>query len=182
MKIIEKASETEALANQVPDTGGVYIVPAFNGLSSPYWDPYARGTIIGITRGTTREHLTRAVLESIAYQTRDLLEAMISDSGNKLSSLRVDGGATANNFLMQFQADLLGIPIEKPVITEMTALGVAYLAGLGAGLWQSQDEIAAQWKIARVFEPKMSEDRREALYAVWKKAVERSFGWAKYGV
>lgn len=180
MKIIEKASETEALANQVPDTGGVYIVPAFNGLSSPYWDPYARGTIIGITRGTSREHLARAVLESIAYQTRDLLEAMISDSGNKLSSLKVDGGATANNFLMQFQADLLGIPIEKPVITEMTALGVAYLAGLGAGFWQSQDEIATQWKIARVFEPKMSEDRREALYAVWKKAVERSFGWAKY--
>jgi len=179
MKIIEKASETEALANQVPDTGGVYIVPAFNGLCSPYWDPYARGTIIGITRGTTREHLARAVLESIAYQTRDLLEAMISDSGNKLRSLRVDGGATANNFLLQFQADLLGIPIEKPIITEMTALGVAYLAGLGAGFWHSQDEIAQQWKIAKVFEPKMSADQSEALYAVWKKAVERSFGWAK---
>lgn len=180
IKIIKKASDTEQLANQVPDTGGVYVVPAFTGLCTPYWDPYARGTIVGITRGTTREHLARAALESIAYQTRDLIEAMASDSGNKLSSLRVDGGATVNNFLMQFQADLLGIPIEKPVITEMTALGAAYLAGLGTGFWHDKEQIAKQWKVARIFEPKMSEEKREKLYHGWKKAVERSFGWAKY--
>jgi len=180
IKIIKKASDTEQLANQVPDTGGVYVVPAFTGLCTPYWDPYARGTIVGITRGTTREHLARAALESIAYQTRDLIEAMASDSGNKLSSLRVDGGATVNNFLMQFQADLLGIPIEKPVITEMTALGAAYLAGLGTGFWRDKEQIAKQWKVARIFEPKMSEEKREKLYHGWKKAVERSFGWAKY--
>ena len=180
IRIIEKASDTEQLANEVPDTGGVYVVPAFTGLCSPYWDPYARGIIVGITRGTTREHIARAALESIAYQSRDIIEAMVSDSGKKLTSLRVDGGATANDFLMQFQADILGTPLEKPVITEMTGLGAAYLAGLETGFWQNKQEIAAQWKMERTFEPKMSEDKRETLYHGWKKAVERSFGWAKH--
>jgi glycerol kinase len=134
---------------------------------------------VGITSGTSREHLARAGLESIAYQSRDIIDAMISDSGKKLDSLRVDGGATANEFLMQFQADLLGIPLEKPVVTEMTAFGAAYLAGLEVGLWQSLEAIAQQWKIAKVFEPRMSEDQREGLYAGWKNAVARSFDWAK---
>lgn len=180
LKIIEKASDTEKLARSVEDTGGVFIVPAFNGLSSPYWDPYARGTIVGITRGTSREHIARAALDSIAYQTRDLVDAMVSDSGITLKSLRVDGGATANQYLLQFQADILGIPIEKPLITEMTALGAAYLAGLALGFWQDKEEIAAQWKIEKVYEPRMSEDMREELYAAWKRAVERSFRWAQH--
>lgn len=179
MKIIEKASDTEPLASQVADTGGVYIVPAFTGLCSPYWDPYARGTIVGITRGTSREHLARAALESIAYQTRDIIEAMVSDSGKELTSLRVDGGATANDFLMQFQADILDVPLEKPVIIEMTGLGAAYLAGLGTGFWQDKEQLAHQWKLGKTFEPRMSEDQRETLYHGWKRAVERSFGWAK---
>jgi len=180
IRIIEKASDTEHLANQVVDTGGVYVVPAFTGLCSPYWDPYARGTIIGITRGTTREHIARAALESIAYQSRDVIEAMVSDSGKELSSLRVDGGATANDFLMQFQADILGIALEKPVITEMTGLGAACLAGLGTGFWDDKKQIAEGWKLGKVFEPRMAEDQRETLYHGWKKAVERSFGWAKH--
>jgi glycerol kinase len=180
LKIIESAAETEPMAQSVADTGGVYIVPAFNGLSCPYWDPYARGTIVGITSGTSREHLARAALESIAYQSRDVIEAMINDSGKQLDSLRVDGGATANEFLMQFQADLLGMPIEKPVVTEMTAFGAAYLAGLAVDLWQSPEEISQQWKIAKVYEPRMSGDQRERLYAGWKNAVTRSFDWAKH--
>jgi glycerol kinase len=180
LKIIESAAETEPMAQSVADTGGVYIVPAFNGLSCPYWDPYARGTIVGITSGTSREHLARAALESIAYQSRDVIEAMINDSGKQLDSLRVDGGATANEFLMQFQADLLGMPIEKPVVTEMTAFGAAYLAGLAVDLWQSPEEISQQWKIANVYEPRMSGDQRERLYAGWKNAVTRSFDWAKH--
>ena len=179
LKIIDRAADTEPMAQSVSDTGGVYIVPAFSGLCCPYWDPYARGTIVGITSGTSRAHIARAVLESIAYQSRDIIEAMMSDSNQEITSLRVDGGATANEFLMQFQADMLGIPIEKPVVTEMTALGAAYLAGLEVGLWQSQEEISQQWKIARVFEPGMSEDQRDGLYAAWKNAVQRSFGWAK---
>lgn len=180
LKIIESAAETEPMAKSVADTGGVYIVPAFSGLCCPYWDPYARGTIVGITSGTSREHLARAVLESIAYQSRDIIDAMINDSGKQLDSLRVDGGATSNEFLMQFQADLLGIPIEKPVVTEMTAFGAAYLAGLAVDLWQSPEEISQQWKIDKVYEPRMSEDQRERLYAGWKNAVTRSFDWAKH--
>jgi glycerol kinase len=140
---------------------------------------YARGIIVGITRGTTDAHIARSALESIAYQTRDILGCMQQDTGHKAASLRVDGGATASDFLMQFQADILGIPIEKPAVTEMTALGAAYLAGLGCGFWQSRDEIAAQWRIEKVFEPKMSEDQRESLYAGWQRAVKRSFGWAR---
>lgn len=178
IKIIENAAQTEAMAQSVPDTAGVYVVPAFTGLCAPYWDMYARGLIIGITRGTTREHIARATLESMAYQTRDVLDAMVADSGRVLGSLRVDGGAVRNNFLMQFQADILGVPVVRPVVTEMAAMGAAYLAGLGVGFWKSKEEIAKQWKIDRVFEPQMDSSRREELYAGWKKAVERARGWA----
>ncbi len=179
LKIIDDASQTDIMAGKVPDTGNLYMVPAFTGLSAPYWDMYARGIIIGITQGTTREHIARSALESIAYQTRDVLDAMESDSGKSIRSLRVDGGATSNDFLMQFQSDILGIPVEKPVVTEMTALGAAYLAGLGIGFWKSTDEIGKHWQIERIYEPGMSEDRRQDLYNGWKKAVKRSLGWAK---
>jgi glycerol kinase len=178
LKIIENAAQSEAMAQAVPDTGDVYFVPAFTGVGAPYWDMYARGLIIGITRGTTREHIVRAALESMAYQTRDVLEAMVADSGQKLESLRVDGGAVKNNFLMQFQADILGVPVVRPVVTEMAAMGAAYLAGLGVGFWKSREEISSQWKIDRVFEPQMEPARREELYARWKKAVERAREWA----
>ncbi len=179
LKIIDDASQTDMMARKVPDTGNLYMVPAFTGLCAPYWDMYARGIIIGITRGTTREHIARSALESIAYQTRDVIDAMVADSGQQIKSLRVDGGATGNDFLMQFQSDILGIPVEKPVVTEMTALGAAYLAGLGVGFWKSKDEIGKHWQVDRVYEPDMSKDRREELYNGWKKAVERSLGWAK---
>ncbi len=179
LKIIKSSAEVSELAGKVEDTQGVYMVPAFTGLCAPYWDMYARGTIVGITRGTTGEHIARSALEAICYQTRDVLECMEKDSGQKATALRVDGGATVNDLLMQIQADILGIPIQKPVVTEMAALGAAYLAGLGVGFWKSREEIAKQWKIARVYEPNMSEDKRESLYAGWKRAVERSFGWAK---
>lgn len=177
LKIIKSAAEASELAARVDDTGGVYLVPAFVGLCAPYWDMYARGIIVGITRGTTGEHIARSALEAIAYQTRDILECMEKDSGKKAVSLRVDGGATASDFLMQFQADILGIPLQKPAITEMTALGATYLAGLGVGFWKDQREVAGQWRVAKVYEPHMSADRREALYAGWKRAVERSFKW-----
>lgn len=179
LKIIKSAPECDAMAERVEDTGGVYLVPAFTGLCAPYWDMYARGTIVGITRGTTDEHIARSALEAIAYQTRDVLECMQEDSGQKTEALRVDGGATASDFLMQFQADILGIPIQKPVVTEMAALGAAYLAGLGVGFWSSKEEIEKQWKIAKIFEPRMSEDQKEALYANWKRAVDRSLKWAQ---
>jgi glycerol kinase len=177
--IITNSAECSALAEKVEDTGGVYLVPAFTGICAPYWDMYARGTIVGITRGTTREHIARSAMESIAYQTRDVLEAMEADSGEKARSLRVDGGATKSDFLMQFQADILGIEVERPVITEMAALGACYLAGLGVGFWTSKEEISRQWKIEKVFHPNMDESRREELYADWKRAVKRSFKWAK---
>ncbi|ADU51747.1 glycerol kinase [Thermaerobacter marianensis DSM 12885] len=177
LKIIEKAADTEPLARSVEDTGGVYLVPAFAGLGAPYWDPYARGTIVGITRGTGRAHLARAALESIAYQTRDVLSAMEADSGLTLSALRVDGGAVVNNFLMQFQADLLGVPVDRPVVNETTALGAAYLAGLAVGFWKNREEIEQFWQRDRRFEPAMPEETRERLYAGWKRAVERAKGW-----
>jgi glycerol kinase len=177
--IIKSSAECSELAEKVPDSGGVYLVPAFTGLCAPYWDMYARGTIVGITRGTTREHIARSAMESIAYQTRDVLEAMEADSKEKARSLRVDGGATKSDFLMQFQADILGIEVVRPAITEMAALGACYLAGLGVGFWKSRDEIARQWKIEKVFRPNMDENRREELYADWKRAVERSFKWEK---
>ncbi|MBT7123292.1 MAG: glycerol kinase GlpK, partial [Clostridia bacterium] len=179
LKIIKTADEVNDFASRVSDTGGVYLVPAFTGLCAPYWDMYARGTIVGMTRGTTGEHIARSALEAIAYQTCDVLECMTQDSGQQLTSLRVDGGATASDFLMQFQADILGIPIEKPVITEMTSLGAAYLAGLGIGFWKNKEEIAKQWQVARVFEPNMNVDQKESLYSGWKRAVKRSFAWAQ---
>ena len=177
--ILRSASEVESLAASVPDNGGVYLVPAFVGLGAPHWDPYARGAIHGITRGTTAGHLARAALESIAYQVSDLVSAMQADCGLALGELRVDGGATANDMLMQFQADLLGVPVLRPAVTETTALGAAYLAGLAVGYWDGLDEIAAQWQVERVFEPAMGRDRVAELCADWARAVARSKGWAE---
>ena len=171
--IIRSAAETGEFAASVDDTGGVYFVPAFAGLGAPYWDSRARGSIVGLTRGTGRAHIVRAALEAACYQTRDVIDAMEADSGIQLTELRVDGGMSANDFMLQFQADILGIPVHRPEITETTALGAAYLAGLGAGVWSSPEEIECQWRIERTFEPQMSTGRRDELYAGWKRAVER---------
>jgi glycerol kinase len=176
--IIRQAAETQALAESVPDTGGVYLVPAFVGLGAPYWDPYARGTLVGVTRGTTRAHLARAALEAIAYQSRDVLDTMRRESGVPVTTLRVDGGAAANDFLCQFQADLLGVEVLRPSVTETTGLGAAYLAGVGAGLWKSR-ELAGRWKLERKFTPAMSEGARAVAYEGWRRAVERSRGWVE---
>jgi len=175
--IIKESSEVEALANSVPDTGGVLFVPAFAGLGAPYWDAYARGTMVGISRGTTKAHIARATLASIAYQSADVLEAMQKDAGIGLTELRVDGGAARNDLLMQFQADVLGVPVVRPVVTETTALGAAYLAGLAVGYWDSQDEIAAQWQVQKRFEPAMPAAEREQRMADWRRAVLRSQHW-----
>lgn len=177
MRLIEHASETEAISQSIEDTSGVFVVPAFVGLGAPYWDQYARGTIVGLTRGSGRAQIVRATLESIAYQTRDVVEAMHADSGLPLQGLRVDGGMVRNDFLMQFQADILGVPVQRPVVTETTALGAAYLAGLATGFWKSQAEIAQQWSVSKTFMPTMSVDQRDSLYAGWKRAVERAKGW-----
>ena len=174
--IIKSSSEIEDIASQVNETEGVYLVPAFSGLGAPYWDPHARGTIVGITRGTTHSHIARAALESIAYQSFDLLKAMEADSGIQLEQLRVDGGAAVNNLLMQFQADLLGVSVIRPKITETTALGAAYLAGLSVGFWEDWDEISGQWQTERKFEPVMSKDEIKTLYSGWLNAVEKSKG------
>jgi glycerol kinase len=176
--LIARAPDIDALAASVPDTDGAYFVPALSGLGAPYWDPRARGTIVGITRGTTRAHLARATLEAIAFQSAELIEAMAADSGIALKELRVDGGATASNLLMQIQADLLGVPVVRPKVTETTALGAAYLAGLAAGFWKDEAEIASLWSRDRVFEPAMSRDAAGARLAEWKRAVQRSRGWA----
>ena len=173
LNIIASAPETESLATSVSDNGGVYFVPAFVGLGAPYWDQNARGAISGLTRGTTRAHIARAALEAMAYQTRDVIECMQKDSGIKAKELRVDGGATQNDFLCQFQADLLGIPVVRPVITETTALGAAYLAGLSVGFWKSQKEIAKQWQVEKRFEPQMKRGERDRLYDGWLNAVSR---------
>jgi glycerol kinase len=177
LKAIERSVDVEALAATVPDNGGVYLVPAFVGLGAPYWDPYARGTIIGLTRGSTIGHIARATLESMCYQTRDVLEAMTADSGVQVKALRVDGGAVVNNLLMQFQADILGVAVQRPKVAETTALGAAYLAGLAVGFWRNTEEVAEHWAVDRTFEPQMSADQRDALYAGWKRAVERSRNW-----
>ncbi|HYG58238.1 MAG TPA: glycerol kinase GlpK, partial [Symbiobacteriaceae bacterium] len=177
MKFVEKASETEALATSVPDTGGVYVVPAFVGLGAPYWDMYARGAVLGLTRGTGKAHITRATLESIAFQTRDVLDAMQADSGIQLQSLKVDGGAVGNNFLMQFQSDILGCPVERPVVAETTALGAAYLAGLATGFWKDQAELAEKWAVDKHFKPDMVEEIRTEKYEGWKRAVKRAQHW-----
>ncbi|MBH0229182.1 glycerol kinase GlpK [Halobacillus yeomjeoni] len=171
LKIIENAAETEELATSVESTDGVYLVPAFVGLGTPYWDSDARGAMFGLTRGTSKEHMVRATLESLAYQTKDVLDAMIADSGIDLKTLRVDGGAVKNNFLMQFQSDILNVPVERPVLQETTALGAAYLAGLAVGYWKDKNEIAEQWKIDRTFKEEMKEEDRDRLYKGWKKAV-----------
>jgi len=178
LKIIRSAAEVETLAASVPDNGGVYLVPAFAGLGAPHWDAYARGAIFGLTRGSTAAHIARAALESIAYQSAEVLRAMQGDAGLALAELRVDGGATANNLLMQFQADLLGVPVVRPKVQETTALGAAYLAGLAVGYWKNTDDIRANWRVDRRFEPQMSRERAVELTAGWDKAVKRSKGWA----
>jgi glycerol kinase len=174
--VIRKSEEVEALAASVKDNHGVYFVPAFVGLGAPYWDPYARGTITGLTRGATSGHLARATLEAIAYQSRDVIEAMKKDADIELEALRVDGGAAKNDLLMQFQADLLNVPVQRPVIHETTALGAAYLAGLAVGLWPSTETLMGLWTIDREFLPRMPRDQREELYAGWKRAVLRARG------
>lgn len=171
LRLIESAPETEGYARAVDSSDGVYLVPAFVGLGTPYWDSDARGAVFGLTRGTTKEHFIRATLESIAYQTRDVLDAMISDSGIDLKSLRVDGGAVANDFLMQFQSDILGVPVDRPVVQETTALGAAYLAGLAVGYWKDKEEIADQWQIDRTFHEEITSQERDSLYEGWQKAV-----------
>jgi glycerol kinase len=174
--IIGDASETEALAESVPDTSSVFFVPALTGLGAPYWDAEARGTITGLTRGTSRAHIVRATLESIAYQVRDVVEAMESDTGLRTPVLRADGGGSVNSFLMQFQADQLGVPVEVPEVAETTALGVAYLAGLAVGFWEDQETIASSWRLSRRYEPRMDPRVRDDLYSGWKRAVDRSRG------
>ncbi len=177
LKMIGTAPEIEDLALAVPDNGGVYFVPAFVGLGAPYWNQRARGAIIGVTRGTTREHIARAALESMAYQTCDVLEAMQQDSGMTLSMLKVDGGAAANNLLMQFQSDVLSVSVQRPVVHETTALGAAYLAGLAVGFWTDQNDVRRNWALDREFKPAMRMDRRDHLYERWKQAVNRSLDW-----
>jgi glycerol kinase len=176
--IIGSASEAGPLAASVKDTGGVYLVPAFVGLGAPHWDPYARGTIVGLTRGTGRAEIVRAAVEAMAYQTCDVVEAMTQDSGSALDELRVDGGAVVMDVLCQLQADLLGIPVRRPRLTETTALGAAYLAGLGAGVW-SESDLGGLWKLDRGFEPAISRDQAQSKLARWREAVERSRGWDK---
>ena len=179
LKLIRSAEEVEALAASEPDNGGVYLVPAFVGLGAPHWDPYARGLIHGLTRGATGGHIARAALESVAYQTADVLTAMRQDSALDIPELRVDGGASGNNLLMQFQADVLDLPVLRPKVTETTALGAAYLAGLAVGFWSGPEEVASLWQLDRRFEPQMHPDERAGLLAGWHKAVERAKGWAQ---
>ncbi len=178
VKLLDDAPDSEYYTNKVTDTGGVYVVPAFAGLGAPYWDMYARGAILGMTRGTNKYHIIRATLESLAYQVRDVLEAMEQDASMKLTALRVDGGACANNFLMQFQADMLATTVERPEVIETTALGAAYLAGLGVGFWELE-ELQNRWHLDRSFEVEMEEEQRQKMYKGWKKAVERTMGWAE---
>ena len=179
MRLIDSAEDSEYMAGKVEDTNGCYVVPAFTGLGAPHWDPYARGTIVGITRGVNKYHIIRATLESLAYQVNDVLKAMEADSGITLSALKVDGGASANNFLMQVQADLSGAPVNRPKCVETTAMGAAYLAGLAAGFWSSQEEIREKWASDRVFTPQISAEQREEKLKGWKRAVRYSYGWAK---
>ncbi|MCB6994021.1 glycerol kinase GlpK [bacterium 210820-DFI.6.37] len=179
MEIIHNAAESEKMAASVADSNGVYVVPAFVGLGAPYWDPYARGAVLGITRGANKNHLVRATLESMAYQTHDLIQVMVKDTGQELVSLKVDGGASANNFLMQFQSDILDRPVLRPRCIETTSLGAAYLAGLATGYWESADDILANWQIDRTFEPDLEDVTRKELLNGWKKAVSRVLGWEK---
>ena len=177
LRLVNESKDTEYFARKVKDNGGVYVVPAFVGLGAPYWDMYARGAILGLTRGANKNHIIRATLESIAYQTRDVLEAMQEDSGIQLAELKVDGGAAANNFLMEFQADILGTKVRRPVVLETTALGAAYLAGLAVGFWESKEEIKGKWILDQEFVPNMEEKEKEKKYRGWKKAVSRAREW-----
>jgi glycerol kinase len=179
MKFIESSADVESLATSVDDNGGVYVVPAFSGLGAPHWDQYARGAIFGITRGTTQAHIARATLESIAFQVADVANAMRIDSGIDLTALRVDGGACKNNFLMQFQADILDCVVERPTCLELTGLGAAYLAGLAIGFWQSTEELEQVWQLDKEFIPNMSKDTREDLLGNWQQAIGRSLSWEK---
>ena len=177
LKIIKSAPESEDLAKEAEGSEDVFVVPAFVGLGAPYWDMYARGAMFGLTRDTSIAHIVKATLESLAYQSRDVLEAMIKDSGLDLKSLKVDGGAVVNNYLMQFQADILNVPVERPEVVETTAMGAAYLAGIQIGWW-TKDDIAKERKVERMFEPKMDEDKRQSLYKKWKEAVRRTMNWS----
>lgn len=179
MRLIDSAADSEGMAKKVPDTNGCYVVPAFTGLGAPHWDQYARGTIVGITRGVNKYHIIRATLESIAYQVNDVLAAMRADSGIELSALKVDGGASANDFLMQTQADITGAPVNRPVCVETTAMGAAYLAGLAVGYWSDKEEVLKNWSVSAVFEPSMEEEERQKHIKGWNKAVKYAYGWAK---
>lgn len=179
MGLIDSSQDSEYMAQKVKDTNGCYVVPAFTGLGAPHWDQYARGTIVGITRGVNKYHIIRATLESLAYQVNDVLEVMAEDSGIALSALKVDGGASANNFLMQTQANLSYAPVKRPRCVETTAMGAAYLAGIAVGYWESMEEVKANWEIDRIFEPDIEEKTRESMLAGWKRAVQYSYGWAK---
>lgn len=179
MRLVDSSSDSEYMATKVPDTNGCYLVPAFTGLGAPHWDQYARGTIVGITRGVNKYHIIRATLESLAYQVSDVLKAMEADSGIELTALKVDGGASANNFLMQFQSDMLGADVMRPKCVETTAMGAAYLAGLAVGYWENKEDVIANWEIDRVFKDKATPEEREEKLAGWSKAVKCSYGWAK---
>ena len=179
LRIIDNAADTEVMARKVEDTNGCYVVPAFTGLGAPHWDQYARGTIVGITRGVNKYHIIRATLESLAYQTNDVLQAMRADSGIELDSLKVDGGASANDFLMQTQADIINAPVNRPSCVETTAMGAAYLAGLAVGYWKSKEDVIKNWAIDKTFQPKISHEVREKKIKGWNKAVKYSYGWAK---
>ena len=178
LRLLEKASDSEALAQMVPDTNGCYVVPAFTGLGAPHWDQYARGAIVGLTRGVNRNHIIRATLDSLCYQINDVLKAMEADSGIKLAALKVDGGACANNYLMQTQSDLINAPVKRPSCVETTAMGAAYLAGLAVGYWEDKEEVRKNWAIDRIFEPVIDEAKREEMVKGWDKAVKRSYDWA----
>ena len=179
LKIVDTSPDSEYYAAKVADTNGVYVVPAFVGLGAPYWDQYARGTIVGLTRGANKSHLIRATLESLAYQTYDVLKAMEEDSGISLAALKVDGGACKNNFLMQFQSDVIQAPVRRPMCVETTAMGAAYLAGLAVGYWKTKDDVLSNWAIDNEFKPEMCPEKADKLISGWKKAVKCSFGWAK---
>ena len=179
MRLIDSAPDSEYMAKKVKDTNGCYVVPAFTGLGAPHWDQYARGTIVGITRGVNKYHIIRATLESLAYQTNDVLKAMEADSGITLSSLKVDGGASANDFLMQTQADIINAPVNRPQCVETTAMGAAYLAGLAVGYWSSKEDVIHNWAIDKTFAPSIDEASRTSRIAGWDKAVKYAYGWAK---
>ena len=179
MRLIDSAADSEYMAKKEKDTNGCYVVPAFTGLGAPHWDQYARGTIVGITRGVNKYHIIRATLESIAYQVNDVLEAMKADSGIQLASLKVDGGASANNFLMQTQSDIINAPVNRPRCVETTAMGAAYLAGLAVGYWKDKKDVKRNWKIDQIFLPSIDEEKRQKKIKGWNKAVKYAYGWAK---